>query len=73
MSVNCPGGGFGGPGSGLGGPGGGFRTGRRSGDPLLLPVQKYYAHIEVLVTFLLVNFFVFLVITRDHGRFEGRH
>ena len=32
-----------------------------------------YAHIEVLVTFLLVNFFGFLVITRDHGDFEARH
>ena len=32
-----------------------------------------YAHIEVLVTFLLVNFFGFLVITRDHGSFEVRH
>ena len=32
-----------------------------------------YAHIEVLVTFLLVNFLGFLVITRDHGSFEGRH
>ena len=31
------------------------------------------AQIEVLVTFLLVNFFVFLVIPRDHGSFEGRH
>ena len=32
-----------------------------------------YAHIEVLVTFLLVNFLGFLVITRDHGSFGGRH
>ena len=32
-----------------------------------------YAHIEVLVTFLLVKMFGFLVITRDHGGFEGRH
>ena len=32
-----------------------------------------YAHIKVLVTFLLVNFLGFLVITRDHGSFEGRH
>ena len=32
-----------------------------------------YAHIEVLVTFFLVNFFGSLVITRDHGSFEGRH
>ena len=26
---------------------------------------------EILVTFLLVNFFGFLVITRDHGNFGG--
>ena len=32
-----------------------------------------YAHIEVLVTFLLVNFLGLLVITRDHGSFERRH
>ena len=32
-----------------------------------------YAHIEVLVTFLLVNFFGLGVVTRDHGSFEGRH
>ena len=32
-----------------------------------------YAHFEVLVTFLLVNFFGFSVITRDHGGYEGRH
>ena len=32
-----------------------------------------YAHIEIVVTFLVVNFFGFLVITRDHGSFEGRH
>ena len=37
---NCPGCSFRGPGSGLGGPGGGFRTGRSSGKPLLLPVLK---------------------------------
>ena len=30
---NCPGGGF-------GDPGGGFRTGRSSGKPLLLPILK---------------------------------
>ena len=29
--------------------------------------DHYYAHIEVLVTFLLVNFFGFLIITRHHG------
>ena len=33
----------------------------------------YYARIEVVVTFLLVDFLGFLVITRDHGSFEGRH
>ena len=32
-----------------------------------------YAHIEIVVTFLVVNFFVFLVITRDQASFEGRH
>ena len=32
-----------------------------------------YAHIEIVVAFLVVNFFGFLVITRDHGGFEGRH
>ena len=32
-----------------------------------------YAHIEIVVAFLVVNFFGFLVITRDHGSFEGRH
>ena len=28
---------------------------------------------HLFVDFLLVNFFGFLVITRDHGSFEGRH
>ena len=37
---NYLGGGSGGPGVGLGGPGGGFRTGKSSGKPLLLPVLK---------------------------------
>ena len=32
-----------------------------------------YAHLEVAVTFLVVNFFGLLVITRDHGSFERRH
>ena len=32
-----------------------------------------YAHIEMVVTFLVVNFFGFLVIARHHGSFEGRH
>ena len=27
----------------------------------------------IIVTFLVVNIFVFLVITRDHGSFEGLH
>ena len=36
-------------------------------------VHGQYAHIEVLVTFLLINFFGFLVITRDHGGFGGCH
>ena len=34
---------------------------------------KIYAHIEIVVAFLVVNFFGFLVITRDHGSFERRH
>ena len=32
-----------------------------------------YAHIEVVVTFLVVNFFGCSKITRYHGGFEGRH
>ena len=32
---------------------------------------SYYAHIEIADTFLAVTFFVFLVITRHHGCFEG--
>ena len=28
--------------------------------------EGYYAHIEVVVTFLVVNFFGFLIITRHH-------
>ena len=32
-----------------------------------------YAHMLIVVTFLVVNFFGFLVITRDHGSFEGSH
>ena len=35
--------------------------------------DEKYAHIEIVVTFLVVNFFGFLVITRDHGSFEGSH
>ena len=33
----------------------------------------FYAHIKVVVAFLVVNFFGFSVITRDHGGFEGCH
>ena len=42
---------------------------------LLVPVEpaRLYAHIEVVVTFLVVNFFGFSKITRYHGGFEGRH
>ena len=36
-------------------------------------MNSEYAHIKVVVAFLVVNFFGFLVITRDHGSFEGRH
>ena len=36
----CPGDDFGGPGGGCGVPGGGFRTGRSSGKPLLIPKLK---------------------------------
>ena len=32
-----------------------------------------YAQTLTLVNLILVNFFGFLVITRDHGSFEGRH
>ena len=32
-----------------------------------------YAHMLIVVAFLVVNFFGFLVITRHHGSFEGRH
>ena len=35
--------------------------------------RNSYAHIEVLVTFLVVRIFSFFVITRDHGSYEGRH
>ena len=34
---------------------------------VILRIIAVVAHIEVLVTFLLVNFFSFLVITRSHG------
>ena len=30
-----------------------------------IPKRNYYAHIEIVVTFLVVNFFGFLVITRN--------
>ena len=33
----------------------------------------FYAQALILVNLILVNFFGFLVITRDHGSFEGRH
>ena len=36
-------------------------------------VNSKYAHIEIVVTFLVVKIFGFLVITRDHGSYEGRH
>ena len=32
-----------------------------------------YAHIEIVVTFLVVKIFGLLVIARDHGSFEQRH
>ena len=35
--------------------------------------RKAYAHIEVVVAFLVVNFFTFLVITRRHGLGFGRN
>ena len=35
--------------------------------------KESYAQILILVNLILVNFFGFLVITRDHGGFEGRH
>ena len=42
-----------------------------SASPLLLVFP--HAHIKVVVTFFVVNFFGFLVIARDHGSFERRH
>ena len=36
-------------------------------------LNVFYAHIEVLVTFLLVNFFSILDITRPHGGDERSH
>ena len=35
--------------------------------------KNFYAHMQVVVNFLVVDFFGFLVITRHHGSFEGRH
>ena len=32
-----------------------------------------YAQTLIVVALIVVNFFGFSVITRDHGRFEGRH
>ena len=47
---------------------------RSRGDLFVLfRMFPFFAHIEIVVAFLVVNFFVFLVITRDHGGFEGRH
>ena len=65
------GGGLGGPGGGFGGPGGGFSDNRCSGK--ILKLQFFYARNLILVNLILVNFFGFLVITRDHGSFGGRH
>ena len=39
----------------------------------ILLIFLLYAHIEVLVTFLLVDFFGFLVITRHHAILGGCH
>ena len=36
-------------------------------------MRNPYAHIEVVVAFLVVNFCGFLVITRHHRNFERRH
>ena len=89
---NRPGGSF----RGFGGPGGGFRTGKSSGKPLLLPALKkpppgppkplpgpkttartirnepgqletgpLYAHMLIVVAFLVVNLFGFWVIARN--------
>ncbi len=35
--------------------------------------QAPYAHMEIVVVLIVVKFGVFLVITRDHGSFGGRH
>ena len=34
---------------------------------------KNYAHMEIAVVLIVVKFGGFLVITRDHGSFGGRH
>ena len=39
----------------------------------MFTLKALYAHIEVLVTFLLVNLFDFLVIKSSHGSYKGRH
>ena len=44
----------------------GFSGGGRKGR------LSFYAHIEIVVTFLVVNIFGFLVITRNQGSYEGR-
>ena len=48
-------------------------AGRPRGKHQEKRISDEYAHIEVVVAFLVVNFFVFLVITRHHGSFERRH
>ena len=35
--------------------------------------KALYAQNLILITAILVNFFVFFVITRDHGSYDGRH
>ena len=46
---------------------------KASFEDLLDPFFKAYAQNLILVTFLLVNFFGFLVITRHHDSSGGRH
>ena len=35
--------------------------------------EQFYAHMLIVVAFLVVKIFGFLVITRDHGSFGGCH
>ena len=42
-------------------------------ENILLFIIVLCAQIEIVVTFLVVKIFGFLVITRDHGSYEGRH